>query len=142
MKWKRAVFLLLIAVLLPGCQHKPPRDLQADLDEVRSEIPRIVSDPARAAEVQNAYERLGRALRESTRERRALYERWNALYRNYDAPRESLEALIADHAKATRALREQALEVREQVRTHTTDSEWKALKKSREQLAKHLVGGS
>jgi DNA repair exonuclease SbcCD ATPase subunit len=136
------VFLLLVAGVLSGCQHKPPNDLRTDLDETRAEIPRIVTDPARAAGVQQAYDRLGRVLRESTRERRVLYQRWNTLYRSYDTPRESLEALIAEHARATEALRAEALEVREQVRTHTTDAEWKALRQGREKLAKHLVGGS
>src|SRR5262245_49753874 len=138
-----ASFAVLLALSLTGCGGKEPSpDLQAEVTRFLDEIPTVVADPARAAKVRAAYEKLGDVLVESANERRLLAARWNELYRRYDTPRETLEDLLAEHRTSSERVRLAAIEAREEVRTHTTASEWKALAESRKALGKIFIESS
>lgn len=109
--------------------------MRTEIQKMVAEVPGIVSDSARAAVIESAYRRLGDVTLQSTDERRRLATRWSELYRRYDTPRESLEALIAGTEQEAARARAAAIETREEVRTHTTEKEWKALGASRKRLA-------
>ena len=125
-----------LIVSLAGCQREAPPDLRTELHQILDEIPTVVADPARAATVRAAYEKLGNVLVESVDERRELAARWNDLYRRYDTPRQELEDVLAENQTSSQRVRMAAIDAREEIRTHTTDSEWRALAKSRKHLAK------
>jgi hypothetical protein len=134
---------MMLAVSLAGCGGKqPPPDLQAEVTRFLDDIPTVVADPARAAKVRTAYEKLGHVLVQSASERRELAARWNELYRRYDTPRETLEDLLSEHRALSERVRLTAIEAREEVRTHTTASEWKALAESRKTLGKLFIESS
>ena len=125
-----------------GCGKKSTPDLRASLVEVRNQISTIVPDSARAGRIREAYDRMDSALVQSARRRGKLSDRMRALYRDYDAPRESLEAVVAGEQQSARAFREQAMSIRDEVRSLTSAKEWKELASGRKKLAHlYLEGG-
>jgi hypothetical protein len=141
--WRIAASVLVAAVLvfLAGCGGKTPVDARAEIQKMVAEVPGIVTDSIRATAVQDAYRRLGDDITQSIDERRRLAVRWNQLYRRYDTPRESLEALVLETQDVSIRTRAAAIRTREEVRTHTSEKEWKALGASRKRLAKlYLLG--
>ena len=126
---------------LAGCGKKEPVDARAEIQKMVAEVPGIVTDSTRATAVEDAYRRLGDVMLQSIDERRGLVTRWSRLYRRYDTPRESLEAVIAETERESGRARAAAIETREEIRTHTTEKEWKALGASRKRLANlYLMG--
>jgi hypothetical protein len=107
--------------------------------EQADEITRIIPDSSRAAVVHASYEHLAQVLSSSRDERRRLAAEWRGFFRRYDTPRDSLESLGARQQEWSERIRAEALADREQVRTHTTQQEWKALASSRKRLAKHYT---
>jgi hypothetical protein len=107
--------------------------------EWADEIPRIVPDSSRAAVVRASYDRMADVLTSSAEERRMFAAQWRGFFRRYDAPRQTLEDLGTRQQQSAERLRAEVLDAREQVRTHTTDKEWKALAASRKRLAKHYT---
>ena len=138
---RRAFLALLFAALIAsliGCGSKAPADLTSQMREWADEIPRIVPDSSRAAVVRASYRRVAEVLASSAEERRLVTAQWRGFFRRYDAPRQTLEDLGAQQRQWADRLRAEALDAREQVRTHTTEQEWKALASSRKGLTKHL----
>jgi hypothetical protein len=128
-------------VLLAGCGQKTPVDARDEIQKMVAEVPGIITDSTRATAVQNAYRRLGDEMQQTIDERRQLATRWNRLYRSYDTPRESLEALVIETHEESNRARAAAIRTREEVRTNTTEKEWKALGASRKHLANlYLMG--
>lgn len=130
-----------VLVSLPGCK-KTPVDARAEVQKMVAEVPTLVTDSTRAAAVQSAYRRLGDVMLQSIDERRRLAERWNRLYRRYDTPRESLEAVIAQTQLESGNVRAAAIQAREEMRIHTTAKEWKALGASRKDLIDMYLMGT
>jgi hypothetical protein len=141
----RHVRALLIAagllVVLAGCK-KAPVDARAEVQKMVAEVPTIVTDSTRAAAVQSAYRRLGDVMLQSIDERRQLADHWNRLYRRYDTPRESLEAVITQTQLESGNVRAAAIQAREEMRIHTTAKEWKALGASRKSLVSMYLMGT
>ena len=138
----RAPLALWVAALiasLAGCGSNPPTDPRTEMREWAGEIPRIVPDSSRAAVVRASYERMADALTSSAEERRMVAAQWRGFFRRYDATRQTLEDLGARQQRSAERMRAEALDAREQVRTHTTEKEWKALASSRKRLAKHYT---
>lgn len=123
---------------LTGCGSKAPADLPSQMRAWVDEIPRIVPDSSRAAVVRASYTRVAEVLTSSGEERRLLAAQWRGFFRRYDTPEQTLEDLGARQQQWAERLRAEALDAREQVRTHTTEPEWKALGSSRKGLTKHL----
>ena len=139
---RRAFLALSFATLtasLTGCGSKSSSDLEAETRQFAQEIPRIVPDSSRASVVRASYEHLAGVLTSSGDERRMLAAQWRGLFRRYDTPRETLEVLGARQRQWAERVRAEALDAREQVRTHTTEQEWKKLASSRKRLAKHYT---
>jgi hypothetical protein len=137
------VTLIAVALLfaLAGCGKKTPVDARAEVQKLVAEVPDIITDSTRAAAVENAYRQLGDVMLQTIEERRRIATRWNQLYRGYDTPRESLEVLVAATDDASARARAAAIRTREEVRTHTTEKEWKALGATRKRAANlYLIG--
>jgi hypothetical protein len=136
----RALLIALgLLVVLAGCGKKTPVDARAEVQKMMAEVPGIITDSTRAAVVENAYRRLGDVMLQTIDERRRISARWNQLYRRYDTPRESLEVLIAATHDASSRVRVAAIQTREEVRTHTSEQEWKALGATRKRAASLLL---
>ena len=130
-----------LLVVLAGCGKKTPVDARAEVQKMIAEVPGIIPDSTRAAAVENAYRRLGDVMLQTIDERRRISTRWNQIYRRYDTPRESLEVLIAATHDASSRARAAAIQTREEVRTHTSEREWKALGATRKRAANlYLLG--
>ena len=126
--------LLAACAALAGCKSKTPPDLRAEVTRIRGEMRSVVADSTRAAQVTAVFDRFDSVLVKSVDHRRAIGARFRDLYRRYDTPRDTLEALIAEQAGAASAFREQAMIARDDVRKLTTGDEWKKLGKGRKEL--------
>lgn len=130
-----ALALGVSLVALTGCGGKST-DIQADVQEIAADIPKIVTDSVRAGKVRAAYQHLGDVLVRSAADRRALGARYRTLYRSYDAPRAELEQVIVQIEEQGRRIRTDAMAAREEIRAQTTEKEWKALASSRKRLGR------
>jgi len=140
-RWTAAWAAAALLVLLAGCGGKST-DIQADVQEIVADIPKIVSDSLRAEKVRAAYRHFGDVLVHSAADRRALAARFRSLYRDHDAPRAELEQVIAQFEEQGQRLRAEAMATREEIRGQTTEKEWKALASSRKRLGKLYLGST
>jgi hypothetical protein len=136
----RWLALAAAMTMLGGCRPKESPDLAADMRKARAEAASVVTDPARAARVEAAYDTLASALSRSLDERRALFAAWQSGFRDYDTPRPALEEGLARQHAAAASIRAQALRTREDVRAATTEAEWKQLAATRKRVAGLVVG--
>jgi len=129
--------LALVAVLgaFAACASKPKPTLEqrsdAEMQAFKAQIRKTVTDPSRADRLVVAVDECERIVRQAASMAQDYRIKLQTLDADYSATRAEYAALFRQHDTQRAALIQQALALRGQITTLTTNSEWQQLKQAR-----------
>jgi len=129
--------LALVAVLggFAACASKPKPTLEqraeTEIQAYKAQIEKTVADPARAHQLIAALDDWERIVRQAASMAQDYRAKLQTLDADYSATRDAYAALFRQHDAQRAALIQQALALRSQATSLTTDAEWEQLKQAR-----------
>ena len=134
---------LVLFLLVTGCSQKSkPSALESaegafgDLHAaVRSEI----KDPEKAAQGTALVDQLERLVTEANSDRKAHDDKIRSLNANYDATEGDFHAAFSGFNARQKDRQDRVLEINQRAKDITTEGEWKALAKVREEMLKKAL---
>ena len=138
--------LALVAMLgvFAACASKPKPTLEqraeAEMQAFKTQIRKTVTDPARADRLVAAVDECERIVRQAASMAQDYRTKVQALDADYSATRAEYAALFRQQGAQRAALIQQALALRGQITTLTTNSEWEQLKQARLSALEELLG--
>ena len=134
---------LVLILFTGGCSHKPKpsamESAEGAFDELRAAIRKEIKDPDKAAQGTDLVDQLERLVKEASNDRKAHDERIRSLNVNYDATEEEFQAAFREFNARQKDRQDRVLEINQKAKDITTEEEWKALAKVREDMLKKAL---
>ena len=134
---------LVLLLLVTGCSHKPkPSALESAegaFDELRAAVRSEIKDPEKAAQGTALVDQLERLVTEANNDRKAHDDKIRSLNANYDAAEDDFHAVFNEFNLRQKDRQDRVLEINQRAKALTTEAEWKALAKVREEMLKKAL---
>jgi hypothetical protein len=134
---------LVFFLFIGGCSHKPKpsamESARGAFDDLRAAVQREIKDPDKAAQGTDLVDQLERLVIEANKDRKAHDEKIRSLNANYDATEEEFQTAFSGFNARQKDRQDRVLEINQRAKELTTEEEWKALAKVREEMLKKTL---
>jgi cysteinyl-tRNA synthetase len=137
---------LVLLVFVAGCSHKPKpsamETARGAFDELRAAVKSEIKDPEKAAQGTHLIDQLESLVKEANSDRKAHDDKIESLNANYDATEQEFQAAFSAFNARQKDRQDRVLEINQRAKDLTTEEEWKALSKVREEMLRKALEAS
>jgi cysteinyl-tRNA synthetase len=134
---------LVLFLLVAGCSHKPKpsatESAESAFDELRAAVRSEIKDPEKATQGTALVDQLERLVIEANKDRKAHDEKIRSLNANYDATEEEFQTAFSGFNARQKDRQDRVLAINQRAKDLTTEEEWKAIAKVREEMLKKAL---